>query len=39
MKDWPDPRFDRKPVSRIEIGFIATLTVLPTIVLLWSWLW
>jgi hypothetical protein len=36
MKDWPDPRFPERDVSRLEIGIVGALVVIPTLLLLWG---
>ena len=36
MKDWPDPRFPKKPVSRLEIIIAAGLTLGPIIAALYA---
>jgi hypothetical protein len=36
MKDWPDPRFPEKPVSRLEIIIAAGLTLGPIIAALYA---
>lgn len=36
MKDWPDPRFPDRPVSRLEIIVAATLTLVPIVAALYA---
>ncbi len=37
MKDWPDPKLDNSPVSRIEIAFVLALTLLAFLIPALDW--
>jgi hypothetical protein len=36
MSDWPDPRFPERKVSRLEIGIVAAIVIVPTALYLWG---
>lgn len=37
MKDWPDPKLDNSPVSRIEMAFVLALTLLAFLIPALDW--
>jgi hypothetical protein len=36
MKDWPDPRFPERKTSRLEIGIVGAIVIVPTALFLWG---
>jgi hypothetical protein len=36
MADWHDPRFPERKVSRLEIGIISAIVMVPTALYLWG---
>ena len=36
MTDWPDPQLPERKTSRLEIGIVGALVVIPTLVFLWG---
>jgi hypothetical protein len=36
MSDWPNPRFPERKVSRLEIGILGAIVIVPTALYLWG---